>query len=376
MTSRERILAAMRREPVDHLPCAPHFWSSPEIAGYRWRDEEGRLEVLTRRLGVDALARVSVGVRQHPDTRSRVWREHPAGEAYPLIHKQIETPSGNLSAVLRETDDWPSGLDIPLFSDFAVSRYVKPWIESAEDVEKFAYVYMPPGDDEIAAAQRAFGASRSLSDRFRVPVLATYTLGLTGVLQTFGAQTGVTLSMDQPETVARYLEIVHATDLKRLEVLLDLGVDIVRRNGWYESTDFWSPAQFERFVMPRMRAEIALTHEAGRLFNYTMCTGIMPLLGRLRQLELDSLDDIEPVLGDQDMSALADALGGTTCLWGGVSAPMHIGRGSPEAVRRAVRQAVAVFGRQGFVLTAVPSIRPQWPWANVQAMVDEWRRVR
>jgi hypothetical protein len=125
-----------------------------------------------------------------------------------------------------------------------------------------------------------------------------------------------------------------------------------------------------------MEREIRMAHEAGRPFNYTMCTGIMPLLPLLAQMEFDSLDTIEPVLGRQDMPRLAQELGATKCLWGGVSAPMHLGRGRPEEVRAAVRQAIDVFGQRGFILTAVPSIRPQWPWENVLAMLDEWRKVR
>jgi uroporphyrinogen-III decarboxylase len=76
------------------------------------------------------------------------------------------------------------------------------------------------------------------------------------------------------------------------------------------------------------------------------------------------------------MARLAKELGKQTCLWGGVSAPMHIGEGRPEEVRAAVRQAVEIFGRRGFILTAVPSIRPHWAWENVVAMLDEWRKVR
>jgi hypothetical protein len=45
-------------------------------------------------------------------------------------------------------------------------------------------------------------------------------------------------------------------------------------------------------------------------------------------------------------------------------------------VRRAVREAFETFGRTGFVLSAVPSIRAHWPWENTLAMLDEWQRLR
>lgn len=39
MTSREHILAAMRRQPVDHVPCAPLMMFQPEDQrwGKRWQ---------------------------------------------------------------------------------------------------------------------------------------------------------------------------------------------------------------------------------------------------------------------------------------------------------------------------------------------------
>ena len=376
MNSRERVLAAIRRQPTDYLPFVPHFWSSPIVEEYAWRDERERLEVIVRRLGADAVLHFGVGVSRHSEVRTRVWEERAAGETWPLLHKVVHTPRGDLSAVVRKTDDWPHGDDIPFFSDFAVSRYVKPWIETMEDADAFATVYQAPGDAEIASARERWSRSRALADEFGVPLWASFATGLTGALQNFGAQPAVVLSMDQPAVLERYLEIVATTESRCLEILLDLGVDVVRRNGWYESTDFWSPAQFERLVAPVLSRDTLLAHEAGVPFNYTMCTGIMPLLPMLARMEFDSLDTIEPVLGGQDMPLLAKVLGERKCLWGGVSAPIHVGEGRPADVRAAVRRAVVVFGRQGFILTAVPSIRPRWPWENVAALFDEWRRVR
>lgn len=376
MTSKERIIAAIRQKEGDYVPCVPFFWSSPQVEEYQWSTEVERLEILTQKLGVDALLHFGVGTSQHPEVSAHVWEENSNNEKYPLIHKEVLTPAGKLKAIVRKTEDWPHGLDIPYFSDFNVSRYVKPWLESLEDVEKWAHVYLPPGDSQIQEARERWARLQPMKERFQVPVMATYTLGLTGALLLFGAETGVLLSMDQPEAFERYVEIVYQADSKRLEFLLELGVDIVRRNGWYESTDFWSPSQFQHFIMPYMEREISMSHEAGCYFNYTMCTGIMPLVPLLAQMKFDSLDTIEPALGGQDMPRLAKELGATKCLWGGVSAPIHIGLGKPNDVKEAVRQAIDIFGKRGFILTAVPSIRPQWPWNNVIAMLDEWRKLR
>ena len=98
MTSRERVMAAVRRRDADYVPCVPHFWSSPVVEGFKWGTEEERLDVSMNRLGADAILRFAVGLRWHPDVKTKVWRDQAAGERYPLIRKEVTTPKGVLSA--------------------------------------------------------------------------------------------------------------------------------------------------------------------------------------------------------------------------------------------------------------------------------------
>jgi hypothetical protein len=101
----------------------------------------------------------------------------------------------------------------------------------------------------------------------------------------------------------------------------------------------------------------------------------MPMLDILAALEFDAYQAIEPVLGGQEMRVVADELCDRHAIWGGLSGPMHIGEGTPQEVRQAVRDAFDVFGPRGLVLSAVPSIRAHWPWENALAMFDEWRAL-
>ncbi|MBO3840835.1 MAG: hypothetical protein FGF48_00240 [Candidatus Brockarchaeota archaeon] len=43
------------------------------------------------------------------------------------------------------------------------------------------------------------------------------------------------------------MEIEHETTTHQLELALENGVDIVRRNGFYETTDFWSLGSYKPF---------------------------------------------------------------------------------------------------------------------------------
>jgi len=281
-----------------------------------------------------------------------------------------------LRASVRITEDWPHGDDIPLNSDWNVSRFVKPWLETAEDVQRYQFVQMPPSGEDIAQAKDRLASQKQRARQYGVITYAQCGMGLTAALQLFGAEQAVTLSMDRPEVIQRFLEIEHEATMKSAELLADLGVDVICRNGFYETADFWNPSQIEHFVVPLLKKEIDVMRSRGAAVTYTVCTGIMPILDMLADLEFDAYHAIEPVLTQQDMRLVAQKLCGRHAIWGGVSGPIHIGEGSPDIARQAVRNAFETFGARGLVLGAVPSIRAHWPWENALAMFDEWRLLR
>ena len=242
MTSRERMLAALRRQDVDHVPCCCSFSASLLGPQYTWRGRADSLERIVRDLGLDGLVAVDLPASWHPDVTTRVWTERRAGERWPILHKEIRTPRGPLTAAIWITPDLEHKDDIPLHSDWNVSRYLKPWLETMEDVERYRYVQLPPSDQAIAHARERYVARKKLADEYGVMTYAPCGLGLTAALQLFGARQAVLTSMDAPEVVDRYLEIEHTATLARASVLADWGVDVICRNGFYETTDYWSPS--------------------------------------------------------------------------------------------------------------------------------------
>ncbi len=376
MRSRDRMLAALRRQDVDHTPCCCFF--SPSLKGpeYTWGGRADSLDRICNGLGLDSYVNVGVEASWHVDVTSRIWTEHPAGAPWPVLHKEIQTPAGPLCAAVQVTEDWPHGEDIPLNSDWSVSRFVKPWLETMEDVERYRYVQLPPPDETIGRAKKRFGVQKKIADDYGVITYAGCGMGLTAGIQLFGAEQGVMLSMDHPEVIERFLEIEHQATMKRAEVLAELGVDVICRNGFYETMDFWSPAQISRFLVPLLKLEIEAMRAGGAAVTYTVCTGIMPMLHILAELDFDAYYSIEPVLTGQDMKVVAEQLCDRHAIWGGVSGPFHIGEGTPEVARQAVREAFEVFGPRGLVLNAVPSIRAHWSWENTLAMFEAWREVR
>jgi hypothetical protein len=372
MTAAERVTAAFRGDEVDYTPCVPFFWGGhPRNQAFVWKNEEERIAFHLEELGVDTALLFALPHKQPP---FQTWVEHIPGQKYPLIHNEVETPKGKLKAVLKKATDYP-GQEIPFFSDWTVSRYVKPWIETWEDAEKFASIYMPPDDSQLARAKDRLAEMQKMAQRWNIPIVGTGFMSLNAMIHLMGAEQAVLLSVDSPDIIDFMNEVVYSVNRKKLEISLSWGVKTILRNGWYDTADFWALDQYERWVVPHLEEDIDLVHFSDGIFIYQACTGLEPLLPILARLNFDCLLEPEPVLGRIDMANLKAALPGKS-FWGGVSAPMHIGEGSPETVRQAVRDAFRAFGNKGFILKAVPSIRAHWPWENVLAMVNEWKRLR
>ncbi len=377
MTSRERIIASLKREEVDYVPCMPTWWGEG-AEGFEWAKSswDEYLGKIIEELGLDAFFSFSIPSTRHPRTVERVWVEHSAGERFPLIHKEIDTPKGKLKAVVRKTDDYPYEKDITFLSDFNSPRYIKPWIENIQDVEKFSYLYLPPDDKILKKSNEEFSELRQLAEKWQVPIIGFGGYSLSAAICLMGAQNAVLSSIDNPEIIEGLLDIFHSAQRKIIEIMLDWGVEIILRYGWYDTTDLWSPNQYKKWVIPHLKEDINLTHSKEGLFIYEACTGIKPLLPFFKQLEFDCLMEFEPVLGQLSIEELKKELGDKKTFWGGLSAPMHIGRGTPQETREAVRRSFTCFGHRGFILKPSPCIRASWPWQNVLAMIDEWKTLR
>lgn len=375
MTSRERLIAAIHCEPVDYVPCAQYFYRG--FPGRGPCASERALLDLYREFDLDGHVHLGAPTTPAPGVTSEVWKT----EGGAVVNKVYHTPAGDLTAAIRPSEEVVatgrmSWNDIELFSDFNPAHYVKPWIATIQDIECFRHVQACPSEADIDAFRKNAASRKALADEYGYILIGGAGYGLTLLLDLMGAEALMLASMDQPELLDRFMEIEHAVNLCQIDLLASAGVDLIIRDGFYETTDFWSPEQIRRFVLPRINREAERAHARGIPLMYTVCTGIMPLLAMYSEALFDGLITYETKLAGQRLEPIAAALAGRKCLWGGISDCEDLGRGTPDTVRQAVRDLLAAVGRRGVIVSAVPSIKPDRPPANVLAFFDEWRRVR
>lgn len=378
MTPKERILAAMQCKPTDYVPCVPEMNFQPEDQrwGKRWQYPFGpsireKLDYMMNVMGVDQIVYFTIGAYPDSDVSSKVWIE---GD---VIHKVFQTPSGQLHGSIRYDEHWIFGFDVPFFNDYNPSHFVDPWIKSMQDVECLRHILKPPSKrEDLERLRFDFGCTKNLADKYHTALCLYQGMGLTGAVNMFGPSQITMFCLENPDLVDAYMEVEHQWNLKCMEIGIDLGADIVRRNGFYESCDLFSPAILERFVKQRIKAEAQLTHSAGRLFSYTMLSGYVPLVEYFNSLDIDSLVCVDIFLREGDGNLLKRKLSKNISVWSGPSDTVHLPYENPEKVRKAVRDVFECFGKTGLLLTPCSSSKATFPWANVEAMIDEWKKLR
>ena len=374
MTARERLFAAVRCGEVDYLPCSIYFNQNLKVEGYDCTTQEGRIK-LSLDLGVDPVVNISFDYSMHPDVKVNNWVEEIKGEKYPILWQSWDTSEGQLTQAVKMSPEWEDARRI-YWSDLSASNIHKPLIVTAQDAKRVRYICQGTNDDEYKLSLQVQEDLFGLAERYKIPTICTYGQGLATLMFMMGAQNAVYFAMDEPRAFAELAQIVHEADLRRIELARRAGIDILKRFGGYEMTNFYNVEIFEDVVMPKLKQEVKYAHEMELLIYYRVVTGMEPLLDKIASIGFDCIEGGEPHLSNCSLEMWYDAFREKASSWTGISTPILLGGNNPDAVRKEVRHAVDVFGRRGFILGATNSIRNHFPWDNTLALVDEWKSIR
>jgi hypothetical protein len=371
MSSRERILAALSCRKPDYVPCVVHapvphqrrFGSTSER--WDWQLEQG----------IDVISHMpSLPIRFAPEVSIREWKDRPPNASYPVLHREYRTPAGTLTAVAYQTPDWRYGERVPLYDDLLTSRSVKFLITQPSDLAAFEYLLPPPMDEDIAAYRemaaqyRKYARDRdllfaagwgSLNGRSGLPdsSLVGCDGGIMGgdALLWLCGQDAMLWTYDQPEFLQEFLHLIGVWNRRQMEVILDTGVDMIYKRGWYENAPFYSPSLFRKFMVPELCEEAILAHQAGAKLAYVSTSGLAPFLDAIVEAGVDLVGPVDPAYSAwNDLEVLAQLAAGRIALSGGVGNHLPLEASSVAEVRQAVARAIGTFGPHGgYILSAM-----------------------
>lgn len=375
MTPRERLLRAMTGGETDFIPCSIYFNGNLRVDGYDCSSRADAVR-LGLDLGTDPFVSVGLGSSVHPDVETRAWVETPEDEPYPVLRQEWRLGGRTLVQGVRLPPEADGRRSISWRSDLTVSTLCEPLVKKPEDVEIVRELLVPLTEEDARAARASQADAFALAREHDLLTIATYGQGLFAPMCMLGAENAVYFAVDHPDAFDALAEAVHRVEMRNIDAAKDAGVDMLKRFGGYEMTNFYNPGIFDRVVAPRLRREVARAHELDLPVYYRVVTGMEPLLDRIADIGFDCIEGGEPRLSGCSLEDWRDAFAGRAASWTGVSTPVLLGGDDPDAVREEVRRACGLFGRKGFVLGVTNSIRNHFPWENTFAMIDEWKRVR
>ena len=381
------MLATLSGQQPDHMPCAFMIFGALKSCCQDYAEFVDRQLAM----GLDAFVEIpprppivvndyynlhGLPVTYDPRVTVREWIETQPGEQFPIMVKEYLTPGGVLRAEVRQTPDWRWGNHVPLFDDYLVPRSKKHLITQPDDLNALQYLLVAPNDAEIRAAHTEAKPALEQARRHGLAVVGGWGAAADVVAWLTGFENMIVLAAEQPAFMHALLGLVAEWNRRRMQVLLDIGIDLYVKRIFYESTDFWSPRLYRRFLQPILKADTELAHQAGVKVGGMMTTGTLPLLDDLIAAGLDVIIGIDPMV--TDLAEIKRRAANRIALWGGVNGYITVESGSEDEVREAVRRAVEILAPGGrSILSPVENVREtsQRAWRNTLVLIDEWRRV-
>lgn len=164
---------------------------------------------------------------------------------------------------------------------------------------------------------------------------------------------------------------------RNAEALAAAGVDVLALDDdiGMPGTMFISPALWRRFFKPRM-ADIIGTARAikpGLRVLYHSDGHIGPIVGDLMEIGVNALNPLQPE--HMDALKIRQTYGPRLALWGTVGYQTTFTYGTPQEIRREVKQRVDTLGRAGLILCPAYDVdTPDIPWENVAAFLEAVKR--
>jgi hypothetical protein len=313
------------------------------------------------------------------------------------LHKEYRTPSGTLTAVVRQTDDWPHGDEVPLFDDFLATRSREFLVTEPADLAALRHLLVPPTDEDVASFRETAVQYKRYAEKTGLVLSGGWRrwrsnpvsvvgdeggtmLGVDALMWLSGSTAPIYWAYDDPGFLEEFIEIISSWDRQRLEIMLDAGPELIVERGWYEGTELWSPRFYRRFIAPPFREKITIAHEAGAKVGYILTGGSMPLLDDLLDLNIDVLIGVDPVQDEtMDLDLLVERASGKMCLWGGVCQALTVELGTREDIWYAVEQAISTAGPHGgLILSSVENVidPSEKTWQSVLEMIRAWKEMR
>lgn len=350
MNTRERMLAAIERKPVDRIPT--DIWATAEV----WEKLRAHFSE-----GADILAAL------HIDGTRGIAPDY-CGSAPPAVGPG---ESANYWGMVMRRTPYADGIyEEQVFYPLAEARTI-------DDLDRYRW----PRADWFD-----YSKMRAQAQEARKTHLVTF-----GYMAPFyyhnllrGLERSLTDPYDDPEFTHEILRRIsdffyehHRRAFEACDGLIDVAQ--VTDDLGSQTGPLISPKIYDAFYAEHHRRFINLCHAFGiKVFHHDdgSCRIFLP---RLVEMGIDILNPIQWTCPGMDRAELKREFGDRICFHGGVENQRILPFGTPEEVRAEVRACIDTLASDGtgYIVAPCHNLQPNTPLENILAMYDEaWRYGR
>jgi uroporphyrinogen decarboxylase len=359
MNSRQRVIGALERTEIDRVPVqlacgGPNSALDALLAHYQAVD---RLDLLDK-MQIDIR---SVGPRY----------VGPSGQAPIGDETGAETVFGG-SEYIR-CDFEASGGIAGTYADDLGSRPFQHFT-TVREIKEYAWPKIEWFDlSSIREDCRRYGEYAIVCGGW-APVISR-------VFELYGMRTALTHFYDRPDlihatierTVAYYYELYDAV-LQAAEggiQIVGFGDDFATQRNLLLDPDMW-----RTFCLEPLARLFSLGKKHGVYVFFHSCGAVRSIIPDLIEIGVDILFPIQPNAWGMDHRELKAEFGDRLAFWGGIDVQQLLPFGTPEEVRRTVRERIEILGAGGgYILSSSHNLLKAFPLENILAMYEEALKI-
>lgn len=207
--------------------------------------------------------------------------------------------------------------------------------------------------------------------------VASPTGGITALTRLGGTENGLMLYALQPEVVAaaNHRSLAQQNLLDEHYIRKGAPGVLMEQDMAGTNAPLVSPRTFRELCFPYLRERVQHVKQYVPQVIFHNCGNNIPLMDMFIEAGIDCYQSLQTLAG-MEVGWLKEQFGHSLCFWGGVPVEDLVS-GTPEEVRRDVRTAMerAAWG-SGFILGPSHSVAYGSKYDNVMAMLDEFVRLR
>lgn len=354
MTGRERIMAALRKEPVDRLPWIPNIVpytvdSFPESMPHYAPD-------VIEYVGGDVMARFGKAIEVIPGLKEGTWvipvSEYKDGDRI----SGYQTPVGTITRRDRSI-----GLG-------SMPGPVKFLLETVEDLKIFKYIMESVVYQIKPIYEQYFFENKAIGDRGVLTISAEFSPLQLLIEQLAGVEYTFYLLADAPDLFDEVMNMLHELNKTKIKALAESPAEVFIH---YENTSstVLSPRIYQKYCLPYLEEYTGIIHSYGKIHLIHACGKLEAFADLFRSEKYDGIVEITPPpVGDVELWEAKELFGDDKVVSGGIDC-LTFTSGAPE---QCYERAAEIIGKvkhyRGVLLGSGDSMPNGTTVENLQAV--------